>query len=154
MKQLLAEPAQGQVTASQRLLAAAGAERCCHSDVARRASPALSVGQDGILLRSWGLLRQQKQDKRSASVRSPCMLLWAEGRELRVADNIALLMCAAPPDSDAKYLVVCTAKKRVRAEKRARGEPVRKVILVHLNERVIQSEVCTENLHQHDVVHR
>jgi hypothetical protein len=31
---------------------------------------------------------------------------------------------------------------------------VRKVIPVHLIERVIQSEVCTENLHQHDVDQR
>src|SRR5882762_5416030 len=68
MKQLLAEPAQGKITSRQRLLAATGAEVCCHRDVARRTGPVHAVGRGGVLLRSWRLWRQQKHDNQSASV--------------------------------------------------------------------------------------
>src|SRR5882724_1810845 len=68
MKQLLAEPAQGKITRRQRLLAAVGAEVCCHRDVTRRTSPVHAVGHGGVLLRSWRLWRQQKHDDQSASV--------------------------------------------------------------------------------------
>src|SRR6202051_939586 len=63
-------------------------------------------------------------------------------------------MCAVSPDSNAKHLVVRAAKQRARAEQRARGEPVRQVIPGHRLERVLQREVCTEDLHRHHIVHR
>lgn len=77
-----------------------------------------------------------------------------DGRKMGLAVAVMhSLMCAAPPDGNTNYLVVCAAQKRARAEERARGEPVEKVVPVDRVERVVQSEVRTEDLHRHDIVH-
>jgi hypothetical protein len=62
-------------------------------------------------------------------------------------------MIAVPPHRNSKYLVMGTSKKRICAKECPSGEPMLKIGSVDIIERVIQSEVCTHDLHRDNVIH-